>query len=177
MTLEITISIDQDKFKASFDKIAENFEQAFSTSKNMIASMLKDQIIADITGAGKFGQEFLKGLTVEVDDDSVVTTLTAPGANVFEDGGTIHGTPLLWIPISGTDAEGVRAANYGTQLFSVNRKSGGPPLLLSIADHMPKYFGVASVTIPKTFHIMEIQEKVMTDFRDIFQTALGKANG
>jgi hypothetical protein len=172
VTLEFSVKIDADAFKSSIDDTADRYEEAFATAKNMIASMMLSEVTKDIQSAGNFGGKFLSGLSVTVDGDTITTTLDAPGANVFEEGGTIHGNPLLWLPISGTDAEGIQASDYGDQMFSVNRKAGGPPLLFSMRDRSPKYFGVPSVEIPKKFHIGEIQTRVMDNFLDVFQTAL-----
>lgn len=170
--MELSFTVNTAEFKKGIDLTRDRFDQAMAVSKNMVASMMLSRVSADITGAGNFGSEYLSGLSVKVEDDTVVTRLDAPGASVFESGGTISGRPLLWLPISGTDAEGIRASDYGDQLFSVNRKTGGPPLLFSIKDRAPKYFGVSSVTIPKKFHIAEIQEEVMGQFKEIFEGAL-----
>jgi hypothetical protein len=168
--VEFSIKIDTEAFQASLDKVSEDFTAAFAASKNMIASMIKVTSDADIAAAGNFGA---MGVTVEVDGDTIRTTLTDPRGNIFEDGGVVHGNPLLWLPLSGTDAEGIRAADYPGGLFSVNRKAGGPPLLFSVADRAPKYFGIESVTIPKKFHLAEIQTSVMASFQKIFEDALG----
>ena len=61
---------------------------------------------------------------------------------------------------------------FRSKLFSVNRKVGGPPLLFSMRDRSPKYFGIPSVEIPKKFHISEIQTRVMDNFADVFEDAL-----
>ena len=169
MTFSITVDAGaSEKFAQNWSELGEHFDTAFSTALNMAASMIKEQSAADIESAGQFSSE---GLEVTVDDKTITTTLDMPGASLFESGGTIVGNPLLWLPISGTDAEGIRASNYGDKLFSVNRKAGGPPLLFSIRDKSPKYFGIASVNVPKKFHLGEIQLNVMANFRDIFDTA------
>jgi hypothetical protein len=170
--LEFTVTINAEAFKKSLDNEAEKYDAAFKVAANMIASMMKTAVRDDIRSAGGFGDKYLSGLSVEVEDNVITTTLDAPGANIFEDGGTIKGRPLLWLPLSGTDAVGIPASAYGDQLFSVNRKTGGVPLLFSIKDHAPKYFGVPSVEIPKKFHIAETQVKVMEHFPEIFKDAL-----
>jgi hypothetical protein len=168
--VEFSIKIDTEAFQASLDKVSEDFTDAFAATKNMIASMIKTASDADIRAAGNFGD---MGVTVEVDGDTIRTTLDDPRGNIFEDGGTIHGNPLLWLPLSGTDAEGIRAGEYPGGLFSVNRKAGGVPLLFSVADRAPKYFGIESVNIPKKFHLADIQTNVMANFQQIFKDALG----
>lgn len=172
MTLELSIEVDSDTFESSVREHADNFKSAFATAKNMIASMIRTRSAADISAAGHFGEDYTGALKVEVDGDTITTTLDAPGASIFETGGTIQGHPLLWIGISGTDAEGTRASAYGDGLFSVNRIAGGVPLLFSVTDHEPKFFGVSSVFIPKKFHLEEIQVSVMENFKTIFEDAL-----
>jgi hypothetical protein len=173
VTLEFSVKIDTEAFKSSIGAAADHYEAAFATAKNMIASMMLSEVTQDIQSAGNFGGKFLSGLSVTVEGDTIITKLDAPGADVFETGGTIHGNPLLWLPISGTDAVGIQASDYGDKLFSVNRKAGGPPLLFSMRDRSPKYFGIPSVEIPKKFHISEIQTRVMNNFADVFEDALG----
>lgn len=175
--MEYSVTINAKAFKDSVDATADRYEAAFATAKNMIASMMLTEVTADIRGAGNFGSGSLSGVSVSVDDNTITTTVDMPGALLFETGGTIHGRPLLWLSISGTDAEGIQASDYGSKLFSVNRKAGGPPLLFSVKDRAPKYFGVPSVVIPKKFHIGEIQTRVMDNFKDIFESALGAEHG
>lgn len=168
--LEFAVTVDTEGFKKSIDEQRDRYEQAFAVSKNMIASLMKSRIETDIAGAGNFGSDY--SVAVEVEGDKITATVDGPGVKLFEEGGVVQGKPLLWLPISGTDAEGTRASDYGDQLFSVNRKAGGPPLLFSVKDRAPKYFGVPSVTIPKKFHIAEIRDSVMQDFKEIFEGAL-----
>ena len=170
MTLKLSIETHSDQFKANFDNVAEKFSVALATAKNMIASMIRTRSEMDIMAAGNFGEDYTGALKVEVEGDTITTTLDAPGAEIFETGGTIHGNPLLWIGISGTDAEGTRPSNYPDGLFSVNRLTG-VPLLFSVSDHAPKFFGIPSVHIPKKFHLGEIQLSVMDTFKDVFNDA------
>lgn len=170
--MELSIHINTDKFKRDLETAGEKHGNALKVAANMVASMLRQKVSADIAGAGNFGSEYLKGLSVTVEETTIKLKLEAPGADIFEKGGTIHGRPLLWLPLSGTDAVGIKASEYGDQLFSVNRLEGGVPLLFSIKDHAPKYFGVPSVKIPKKFHIAEIEKEVMDGFPAIYEAAL-----
>jgi hypothetical protein len=54
------------------------------------------------------------------------------------------------------DAQGVRARDYPGKLFRVDRDGGKAPLLLGGSPATPKYFGKASVRIPKKFHLRDI---------------------
>jgi hypothetical protein len=164
------------KFKQNLAGLHDRFEKAFTAAMNMAAAMIKQQSDADIAGAGNFGSKWTNSLKVEVvNRNRITSTLDMEGASIFAKGGIIKGNPMLWIPISGTNAVGTQAKNYPGGLFSVNRKAGGAPLLFSIADKTPKYFGIESVTIPKKFHLGEIQKSVMANFRSIFDTAFKAA--
>jgi hypothetical protein len=125
----------------------------------------------DISSAGKFGARWTSGLQVAEDfgpDESKITVFhTVPYWRIFEVGGSIHGKPLLWIPLSGTDAEGQLARNYSGGLFRIKSRSG-LPLLMSKSDRQPKFFGKESVFIPKKFHLVEIAKEVAEKMRDYF---------
>jgi hypothetical protein len=126
---------------------------------------------ADIEGAqGHFGSRWRDGFSsnvVENDDGILIQILhRVPYFNVFVKTTTIHGKPMLWIPLSfAKDAQGVYARNYKFPLFRVNRKDGKAPLLFAFSPKggkwpwiqpAPKYFGKESVTIPQKFHTREL---------------------
>jgi hypothetical protein len=140
----------------------------------MAASMLRSLAIRDIMSAGKFGARWINALSVGVsgtrNNMKLSMSLDVPGADILEEGGEIQGKPLLWIPISGTDAEGVQASDYSGGLFSVQSPTG-TPLLFSREDKKPKYFGISQVTIPKLFHLRDDMLDVVSGFRDLFDDA------
>lgn len=162
------------KFKQNLAGLGERIHNAMIGAANMAASMIEKAAKADIQAAGKFGGQWVSGLHVDVSQGAGNNMLISmyhddPRAAIFETGGVISGHPLLWIPFTGTDAEGVRASEYG-DLFS-SRSKDGLPLLFGRRDKQPKYFGVSQVTIPKKFHLKEIQDSVMANFRDYFDAA------
>lgn len=165
-----------------FKDQAEKLYRALDAAMNMAASMILQVGRADIAGAGNFGQAWTNGLTMTVEGAApnmrMYLTHSIPFAGIFETGGTINGRPLLWIPLSGTDAAGQRASAFGGGLFAAKypRKSG-PPLLFSMADKKPRYFGVESVTIPKKFQLTEDVTSVMSNFRAFFDEAWQKDGG
>lgn len=176
MALRITTDrIAAPKFKQNLAGLHDRFAEAFKAAVNMAASMMKKQGDADIASAGEFGTRWTGGLHVEasgaVGNMRISMTHDVPFAGIFETGGMIKGNPLLWIPISGTSAEGVQAKDYGGGLFSIKREGSGRPLLFSVSDKQPKYFGIEQVTIPKVFHLGAIQKSVMANFRSLFDAA------
>lgn len=163
------------KFKQNLAGLQDRFQGALTAAANMAASMIQERARADIQAGGKFGGEWISGLKVQVETAGlknirISMTHVDARAKIFEQGGVIHGKPLLWIPLSGTDAAGVKPGDYGG-LYSVNNPSQKRPLLFSIKDKKPKYFGIEQVTIPKKWHLAEIQKSVMANFRQIFDTA------
>lgn len=180
MAFRLTIdNIAAPKFKQNLAGLHDRMEAALSGAVNMAASMIKTRADEDISSAGNFGERWTSGLHVDAE-----TTLgnmrismysDIPYFGIFEDGGTIKGNPLLWIPLSFSDAVGIQAKDYPGGLFTVARKSGGPPLLFSKEDRQPKYFGISQVVIPKKFHVVEIEHDVMSNFRAIFAEAFKSA--
>lgn len=180
MTFQIAVDkVAAPKFKQNLAGLHDRFQAALSASMNMAASMIKRRGDADIQAAGKFGQRWTAGLHVEVEGGLRNMRISMyhdiDYAGIFEKGGVIKGAPMLWIPLSFSDAKGTPAGEFGGGLFSVTRKAGGAPLLFSMADKLPKYFGIESVTIPKKFHLAQIQKSVMANFRQIFDAAFKAA--
>lgn len=162
-------------FEKNMGDLQYQMTEALSVAANQAAAMIEEQGRENIAGAGQFGSRWIQGLHVKAEgalnNMRITMTHDIAYAGIFEDGGVINGNPLLWIPLSGTDAVGIRARNYGDGLFS-GKSSSGLPLLFSKVDKKPKYFGIASVTIPKKFQLAQIQQNVMANFRDIFQAAM-----
>lgn len=164
-------------FKSNMAGLRDRFIRAVNAAVNMAASMMLEAGRRDIAGAGNFGGKWTNGLQVGVEGAApgnmkLSMTHEIPWAGIFERGGTIHGSPMLWIPLSGTDAAGVRASAFGGGLFSAKYpRHGGPPLLFSMADKKPRYFGVESITIPRKFHLTEDVVSVMSNFRAVFDSA------
>lgn len=169
--------IPKTKLRVNLAGLYDRMAQAITASTNMAASMIETLGRIDIAESGKFGMRWIMGLHVTANgamgNMRISMTHDIPYAGIFEAGGTIHGNPLLWIPLSGTDAEGIQAGEYKEGMFSGKSKSG-TPLLFSISDKLPKYFGTESVTIPQTFHLRDIQMSVMRNYRQIFETEFRK---
>lgn len=87
-----------------------------------------------------------------------------------EKGATIKAkTGLLWIPLSfAKDAQGVYARDFPERLFRVDR-AGKSPLLLSAEDKKPKYFGIASVKVPKRFDVLKTIRDITRKSKDIYR--------
>lgn len=155
--------------------LGERMSRAIDAAANMIASMIEERCRINIASAGRFGWRWLDGLHVQVDPSGASGRMLTvvhdiPYADIFETGGTIVGKPLMWLGLSGTDAEDVPPKDYSGGLFSI-RNPNGKPLLFGIQDHEPKYVGVTSVSIPPKFHLDDAVVEVMRDFQSVFDTA------
>lgn len=169
--MKLTVETNVKQLRANFDGAAKTFDKRITAAANMAMSMIVEESKADIEAAGAFGAAFTDDLTGSVEKTGsgikISITHTDPRAELFEEGGIIEGNPLLWIPLSNTDAFGIRASSYPNGLFSVTRRDG-LPLLFSVADKKPRYFGITKVHIPKKFHLHEIATRVMENFKQIF---------
>jgi hypothetical protein len=143
------------------------------------ADLVKREVDKDFQSAGNFGK-WSDGFKVQVTEGGghirIAATMGDPAPAwwvVHQEGRTIQGKPLMWIPLSFADVpKGMWARDYPGGLFRVDRKAGGAPLLLSIADKQPKYSGHESVTIPKRLHIYEIAEAVAKNFKALIHERL-----
>lgn len=126
---------------------------------------------ADISAAGNFGTKWTQGLKAKVTEGGgfikVSITHDEPFFQIFERGGLIKGKPLLWIPTSFSGIRNVYARDYPGSLFRVDR-TAGVPLLLDRSTKQVKYVGLASVRIPKKFHILEIAQQVATRLKELY---------
>jgi hypothetical protein len=88
-------------------------------------------------------------------------------AFVFEQGITIQGKPLLWIP---TQPKGPTPRKSGKRLTSATVR--GQPMLFDADDksrtRKPLYIGVPSVRIPKKWRIIEIVKEHAAQLGQLF---------
>jgi hypothetical protein len=166
----VRLFLQGEKLGSQLKKTGIKFKSKIHAAAKSAAEDTVDYVVPrardDISSAGKFGSKWTGGFKGKVTQGGgfIKVSFTMGGDppvaywRVFEEGATIHGKPLLWIPLSfATDAKGVSAKDYPGKLFRVDRKSGAAPLLLAAGKPaVPKYFGKESVTIPKKFHLTEI---------------------
>lgn len=170
-----------DAFRADFDNNGKIVRQAMDTAAKQTAEETQAKCRADISQAGNFGTSWTDRLTSTTKDTKqgveVVTAFEGELWRTFQDGRVVHGRPLLWIPLSFSDARGTRAADYPGELVRVDRAGGKAPLLISTSDRQPKYFGKESVTIPKKFHLIEIAQDVGRGLADRYAETFGALHG
>lgn len=180
MAIRITLKDTQigPKFQRGMVRQAARVRAASRVMSAETAAEIEVQGRADIAGAGNFGRRWIEGFRATVGEGGghtrIRVTEDVPYWTVFEFSATIHGRPLLWIPLSfAADAQGVRARDYPLPLFRVNRAGKAPLLMTKGADGkaQAKYFGKESVFIPKKFHLREIIRKVASGMRARYNRA------
>jgi hypothetical protein len=169
----IVISNPGPQFKAKMAEYTARLNRTIDATMRMIQSMLSDAAKADIAGAGNFGSRWTDGLHVNLEGAApnmrLSMTHDVSYAKIFETGGTIEGHPLLWLPLSNSDAVMVeRASVFPGGVRGGRGTRTGTPLLFSVADGKPKYVGVPSVTIPRKFHLAEDVNNAVANFRQVF---------
>lgn len=194
------------KFKYDFGKPREAFEgliepvaKAGTAAIDLVGKDIKTEGRANIAGAG-FGKRWQNALRVDRYPRRGVSANAAlwiyhkiPYAEAFESGAVIHGTPLLWIPLSTAPKKIGRLKmtprNYIASvgpLISINHP-GKPPLLAAPysgrvrsrttlaglrrgADKggglVPIFVGIKTITLTKRFAL-----------RSIFRSAAGRLSG
>lgn len=182
------------KFKAAVERAQARINVARTQAGRQVADNIKKLGMSDIAGAGNFGSRWSTAWTAKrtpeglagSGENIVIETFFDGGkfggkdgvnyAHIFEYGGTItakNASGLLWIPLSfASDAFGISAKDFPGGLFRVDRKNGGAPLLLSISDKQPKYFGIAQVVEPKKFHLREIGTAQAGQFASFYKIAM-----
>ncbi len=174
----IRVYVDGDRVGPLLQRAVTKQKTRVLQSAREAADDTADEILskgrADIIGAGKFGSRWTEGLHADVTEGGgnirISVTEDVPYWRVFQFGATIHGKPLLWIPLSfAGDAQGVRARDYPGRLFRVNRSGKAPLLLTPGKPAHPKYFGKESVTIPKKFHLIEVSRAAARRVKDFYK--------
>ena len=164
MRIDITDNGTTAAFAADMRNNGTIARKAATSAGKEVAEETQSKGRTDIAQAGRFGPQWTNRLTSKVKETptgvEVVTSYEGELWRTFQTGKVVHGKPLLWIPLSFSDAKGTRAEDYPGELVRVDRGGGKAPLLISASDREPKYFGKESVTIPKKFHLIEIAQDV-----------------
>lgn len=158
---------------ANLEKHKLRIQGALTRASTQLGEDIVSKGRADISGAGRFGPRWTRGLTFDAVGAGNVRTVSireaVPYWRVFQHGAIIRGNPLLWIPLQ---RGGPRARDYPGRLFYVERKSGGAPLLLDRDSKQVKYTGHPSVRIPKKFHLIEIAQAEAKKFGALYKVAM-----
>jgi hypothetical protein len=173
-----------DQFKSLMLANIDQVSRATNRASREAARRIKARGDVDIRSSGRFSKRWTDAFTVDGaptrDDNTKTIELTVYSkisyGHVFEfTPTTIRGRPMLWIPLSFTGIK-ERARDWGRKnggLFRVDRKNGKAPLLLSVRDGKPKFFGKEQVTLRTKFHIRDICKRVMAGYADLYAKYFG----
>lgn len=172
--MTITVRFDNmDQIGPAFRNRTKRFGErailAAQAAAQKAAADLVTEGKADMSASGNFGSDrWQNGLEAKVSfqsrsDINIRFTHSVTFWRVFEFGATIQGKPMLWIPLPfAEDAKGVRARDFGGQLFRVDRAGKAPLLMTSTGKGQAeaKYFGKDHVTIPRKFHLRDVARSI-----------------
>jgi hypothetical protein len=164
------------KFKLNVKRFSAGQVAATQAAARRAKDEIETQGRANIRQGGRFGsarwqQGFKAKLSFQSKTDITIrVTHDVKYWVVFEEGRTIRGRPLLWIPLSfgQAAADNIRARDYPKPLFRVDRP-GRAPLLLD--DSGPQYFGKESVTIPRKWHLRDIVKRIARNMGQYYKEA------
>jgi hypothetical protein len=163
------------KFNAGVKRFAEKATFAMQQAAKTAAAEIEVQGRENIRAGGNFSSaRWQDGFQAKVsyqskNDLTIRVTHSVPYWVVFEEGRTINGRPLLWIPLSFGQSKGVRAKDFPGKLFRVDRQ-GKNPLLMN--EQGAQYVGVSSVRIPRKWHLRDIVKRVARNMRQYYKEAM-----
>jgi len=141
-------------FRRAVERQGDRVRAAARGAASDAAVEIEERGVADIEAGGNFGERWGDAFFAKVTEGGGNIKINVGFDNpelfywrVFEEGATINGKPLLWIPLPGTP-KGLWARDYPGALFRTKRKSDGLELLGDAATGEMKYFGKPSITIP-----------------------------
>jgi hypothetical protein len=175
------LEANAEKLRKRSQKFSERMIRSIQAAANRAKEEIESQGRENIRAGGNFSSpRWQEGFQAKVSYQSrqninIRVTHDVFYWRVFENGATIFGKPLLWIPLSGSKADlmGVRARDFGAPLFRVDRINGVPLLHDGTA---PQYFGKESVTIPKKWNLRTIVRRVARRLGTFYREAM-KDNG
>jgi hypothetical protein len=171
-----------EQLRRNLDEFQARQKQALAETAREVASELRREIFHDIQAGGDFGNPWKHAVKVSTRSGGDEATITVrysssplgQAAELFEEGGTVQGHPLLWIPLN--DRQSLRQAiiRAGGAVYVQSR--AGKHLLIGRDTHRPIAIGVEQITQHKRFHIHAVVERVAKDIPEIWRKKLAKLN-
>jgi hypothetical protein len=187
VALRIKLSGDPGgQFKKNMTKLGGQMQQGIGRTARKTGSELKKAIYNNIKSGGNFGKPWKNAVRIETVPkrggalSATVTTRYSSSplggaAQAFEEGATIHGNPLLWLPLHSVQRMSVRRfAQREGGLFSVNRP-GKHPLLFGRKSGKPAFVGLESVRLRKRFDLRGTVQTVAQRIPEFWADQMNKA--
>lgn len=185
MALGIVYSSRDGEVRRALQGLAEPVNAALVAAMREAGDLIQKRGRGNIRSAGFTSRRWTEGLQVQVTprdgfNASLRVFHRVGFAGIFEEGGTIRGKPLLWVPIE----RNLPAARSGwtprrfVRLVGPLRsaRSSSRPLLVGkppgFARPVPVFAGVSSITIRKRFDIAGIVEQVGDQFEALYEKNL-----
>ena len=179
MTIRVRIEYKGEPLSKVFGEMKTPIAQAATTAMRQAGEILKTEARKEIAKGG-LGRKWQTALRVNVypqNKDSLSPAAfmyhKIPYAWVFEQGATIRGKPLLWLPLPSVPKRGTRQPSprkLGIKLQSVNR--GTKPLLVGRLQGskkaIPLYVGVSAVHLRKRFELRGVAESVASRIPQLY---------
>lgn len=181
--IEIRLAGDWgEQLRRNLDKAHEVMKKAVSATAKETAKELRSAIFEDIQSSGDFGKPWKSSVKVESaigDGEATITvryssSKLGQAAKLFETGGTVHGDPLLWIPLN--DRQSLRKAivRAGGAVY-VHGRDGGH-YLIGRKTRKVIAIGAEQINQHKRFHIQEAVRRVADRVPAIYRAKLAKLN-
>ena len=199
--LSMSISVDQQLARMAVDNWRNDAATAITATMLQLAEQIKQQGRASITASG-MSARMANALRVDVYpkgkksySPAIYVHHNARYAEIFQLGGTINGSPYLWLPlpiIANMRIGGKRItpkvwmAERGP-LYAVPGRGNKTPLLVGKMGGgksskrygnrkaVPLFFGISVVTIKKRWNIYDICESAYAQIPAVFQQNLGSS--
>jgi hypothetical protein len=171
MVAQFTVSVDDEEWRRLIREKQQPVLDASIFALKETASNAVDEGRRNIASAGRFGRNWQRDLQFRMTDTGLDTKAIvfhkSALATVFENGATIRGKPILWIP---TTPGAPPPRRSGKRLTFARVR--GTPLLFDADDRdrhrRPLYFGVSVAHIRKRWRITEIVEEQVRRFPLLF---------
>jgi hypothetical protein len=182
MPLTLSYSSHEGEVRRSLEELQHPIASALAAAMKEAGDLIRKRGRDNIRQSGLGSRRWIEGLQVQVTpadsfDASLRVFHRIGFAGIFEEGGTITGKPLLWLPINANlpDRRGRRwtPRQYVRQVGPLySARAAKRPILVGKppgkSRAVPVFFGVRSVEIQKRFNIAGIVEDVANDFEQIY---------
>lgn len=188
MALTITYRINDGEFSRAITGIENPIASAATAAMRQAAEIIKRDARVSMASGG-MSKRFQDAFRVDVypsSGDSISPAAHAYHkiryAGIFEEGATIKGSPLLWLPITGAlptqGGRPVRINQYRRsrgRLVSLRRRRGPPLLGAPVGSDgriVPVFVGVPAVTVGKKFDVTAVINSVANQFESLYSSNL-----
>lgn len=175
MNITLILNIATDVISGNWLRAGARLTGSIKGATKQASEEIEKAVSEVVASGGNFGGKWTEGIHATVIEGNgfnsqIQVTSDIPFFSVFNNGVTIKGNPFLWLPLSFGEAAGQRVSSYSGRLFMVNRRTGGPPLLLSIESKQPLFVGLSSVTIKKKWDMASVIQNVMRGFAGMIES-------